>query len=120
MRGFLSSVRLDNRVLHDTEVPPPPTPATRERLLRLRLNPAHSGCSSAPQNRPLSRPALPITRGGVSWLVSGVCLDSGLHQPHRFDRGAVMCCSSPSPLDMLETTFRLLAAGPHPLALDGP
>ncbi len=31
-----------------------------------------------------------------------------------------MCCSSPSPLDMLETTFRLLATGPHPLALDGP
>jgi hypothetical protein len=31
-----------------------------------------------------------------------------------------MCCSSPSPLDMLETTFRLLATGPHLLALDGP
>ena len=31
-----------------------------------------------------------------------------------------MCRSSPSPLDMLETTFRLLATGPHPLALDGP
>jgi hypothetical protein len=30
-----------------------------------------------------------------------------------------MCRSSPSPLDMLETTFRLLATGPHPLALDG-
>ena len=31
-----------------------------------------------------------------------------------------MCRSSPLPLDMLETTFRLLATGPHPLALDGP
>ena len=31
-----------------------------------------------------------------------------------------MCCSSPSPLDTLETTFRLLAGGPQPLALDGP
>ncbi len=31
-----------------------------------------------------------------------------------------MCCSSPSPLDTLETTFRLLADGPQPLALDGP
>ena len=30
-----------------------------------------------------------------------------------------MCRSSPSPLDMLETTFRLLATGPHPPALDG-
>lgn len=30
-----------------------------------------------------------------------------------------MCRSSPSPLDMLETTFRLLATGPHPLSLDG-
>ncbi len=29
-----------------------------------------------------------------------------------------MCHSSPSPLDILETTFRLLATGPHPLALD--
>jgi len=31
-----------------------------------------------------------------------------------------MCRSSPSPLDMLETTFRLLATGPNPLALSGP
>ena len=30
-----------------------------------------------------------------------------------------MCHSSPSPLDMLETTFRLLTTGPHPPALDG-
>ncbi len=30
-----------------------------------------------------------------------------------------MCRSSPSPLDMLETTFHLLAGGPEPLALDG-
>jgi hypothetical protein len=30
-----------------------------------------------------------------------------------------MCRSSLLPLDMLETTFRLLATGPHPLALDG-
>ncbi|HEY5985950.1 MAG TPA: hypothetical protein VIV12_06125, partial [Streptosporangiaceae bacterium] len=30
-----------------------------------------------------------------------------------------MCCSSPSPLDTLETTFRLLAGGPQPLALEG-
>jgi len=25
-----------------------------------------------------------MTRGGVSWLVSGVCLDSGLHQLTTF------------------------------------
>jgi hypothetical protein len=31
-----------------------------------------------------------------------------------------MCCSSPSPLATLEMTFRLLAGGPQPLALDGP
>ena len=30
-----------------------------------------------------------------------------------------MCRSSPSPLDMLETTFRLLTIAPHPLALEG-
>jgi hypothetical protein len=30
-----------------------------------------------------------------------------------------MCCCNPSPFDTLETTFRLLAAGPRPLALDG-
>ena len=30
-----------------------------------------------------------------------------------------MCRSSPSPLDMLETTFRLLATGPHPPTVDG-
>jgi hypothetical protein len=30
-----------------------------------------------------------------------------------------MCCSRPSPLDTLDTTFRLLAGGPQPLALDG-
>jgi hypothetical protein len=30
-----------------------------------------------------------------------------------------MCRSSPSPLDTLETTFRLLTIAPHPLALDG-
>jgi hypothetical protein len=30
-----------------------------------------------------------------------------------------MCCSSPSPLYTLETTFRLLAGGPQPLALEG-
>ena len=30
-----------------------------------------------------------------------------------------MCHSNLSPLDMLETTFRLLATGPHPPALDG-
>jgi hypothetical protein len=31
-----------------------------------------------------------------------------------------MCRSSPSPLDMRETTFCLLATGPHPIALSGP
>lgn len=31
-----------------------------------------------------------------------------------------MCCSRPSPLDTLDTTFRLLASGPRPLAMDGP
>jgi hypothetical protein len=30
-----------------------------------------------------------------------------------------MYCSDRSPFDTLETTFRLLAAGPQPLALDG-
>ena len=30
-----------------------------------------------------------------------------------------MCCSSRSPLDTLEATFRLLAGGPQPLAVDG-
>jgi hypothetical protein len=30
-----------------------------------------------------------------------------------------MCRSTPSPLDMMETTFRLLATGPQPLALNG-
>ena len=30
-----------------------------------------------------------------------------------------MCHSNLSPLDMLETTFRLLTTGPHPPALDG-
>src|SRR6266511_873390 len=30
-----------------------------------------------------------------------------------------MCRSDRSPFDTLETTFRLLAAGPQPLALDG-
>jgi hypothetical protein len=31
-----------------------------------------------------------------------------------------MCCSRPSPLDTLDTTFRLLGGGPRPLALEGP
>src|SRR6266511_2401577 len=119
MRGFLSSVRLDNRVLHDTEVPPRHRPRASACFGSVSI-PRTAGAPARRRTRPLSRPALPITRGGVSWLVSGVCLDSGLHQPHRFDRGAVMCHSSPSPLDMLETTFRLLATGPHPLALSGP
>jgi hypothetical protein len=30
-----------------------------------------------------------------------------------------MCCCDPSPFDTLETAFRLLAACPQPLALDG-
>jgi hypothetical protein len=30
-----------------------------------------------------------------------------------------MCRSTPSPLDTVETTFRLLATGPQPLALNG-
>jgi hypothetical protein len=30
-----------------------------------------------------------------------------------------MCCSGPSPLDTLDTTFGLLASGPPPLALEG-
>jgi hypothetical protein len=30
-----------------------------------------------------------------------------------------MCCCDPSPFDTLETAFRLLAARPQPLALDG-
>ena len=30
-----------------------------------------------------------------------------------------MCCSRPSPLDTLDTTFHLLAGGPQPLALEG-
>jgi hypothetical protein len=30
-----------------------------------------------------------------------------------------MCCSRPSPLDTLDTTFRLLTGGPPPLTLEG-
>jgi len=41
--------------------------------------------------------------------------------PIRLDQGAAMAMRdpAPSPLDVLETTFRLLTSGPDPLALDG-
>jgi hypothetical protein len=49
--------------------------------------------------------------------VIGICLDTGSRS--LMHRGVTMCCSRPSPLDTLDTTFRLLTGGPPPLTLDG-
>jgi hypothetical protein len=56
-------------------------------------------------------------KGPVSTDVIGICLDNGSRS--LMDRGVTMCCSRPSPLDTLDTTFRLLTGGPPPLTLHG-